>query len=495
MNSNPNENENEPPENPLNLFLLTTEHVDLVSTPATLQQLPEAVLQQVQGAAELLQRPYTIDDQLYTNVYITSDIHADLEKFDSILRTIGVVRRAPWTPALGISPQAHFICNTEWIMTETLVIIVGDIVDGRRGDATLEIPDPKGNIELLLHMYLYNLRIKANSMESELRFTIGNHDFHTVIQEVMTRPDFYTDYVHGNAQNFFVNHEGRRTCLLPFYQCCPYLMITIFNEVACVHGGFIGYSGTAFGDTTPFMVGAQETIDQGHSFLALTEQQVNVLGIGNLAGNTGSGYEVSPLWSRRYAYGTEAEICGHLNQPQNIYRLTVVGHCQTGITIPGAPFVRSCCADAQGGHGRAILARDEYTRHNCNRGGCVLIGCREEAEGAPRLAFVDIAMSRAFNPLAPLNLRAEVLHLQHNPALDDDQRYYNVIERLNAGRGGRSEPVWSAAAAPAVAPANMTGGRTRRRIKKRSRKTKGRRRKTKGPQKAKRRTYKPKRRL
>jgi hypothetical protein len=487
-----NDENNGPPENPLNLFLLTTEHVDLVTTPATLQQLPGAILQQVRGAAELLQRPYIIDDELYTNLYITSDIHADLDKFDSLLRRIGIVRRAPWTAALGITAEAHVICNTEWIMTETLVIIIGDIVDGRRGDDTLEIPDPKGDIELLLHMYLYNLRIKANSMESELRFTVGNHDFHTVIQENMTRPDFYTDYVHRSAQNFFVNHAGRRSCLFPFYECCPYLMITIFNEVACVHGGFIGYNGATFGDTTPFILEAQGRVDQGHSFLALTGLQMNELATGNLAGNTRSGFEVSPLWSRRYAYGTEAEICGHLNQPQNIYRLTVVGHCQTGLTIPGAPFVRSCCADGQGGHGRAILARDEYTRHNCNRGGCVLVGCRDP-QGAPRLAFVDIAMSRAFNPLAPLNLRAEVLHLQHNPALDDDERYYNVIERLNAGGGGASEPVWMAPAPPG--PANMTGGRTRRRLKGRARKTKGRRRKTKGRQGAKRRTYKPKRRL
>lgn len=498
MSDNENENENEnqnngPVDNPAELFLLTPDDVLLIQTPQTLEQLPEVIETKIERTAELFQRPYRIDHTLYTDVYITSDIHADLEKFDSLLMNSGIVYRAPWNPGLGITREAHMICNTDWIVNQTIIIIVGDVVDGRRGNDALEIPDAKGDIELLLHMYLYNLRIKANSFESELRFTVGNHDFHTVIEDHTQYPQFYDLHVHRAAKAFFVNRTGRRDCLMPFYQCCAYLLLSLSDEIACVHGGFVGYAGGGrFQDNTAFITAAQRRIDAaGGNFYALTDAQLNALGTASDPTRPGGGYEVSPLWSRWYAYTGEAGVCSHINRPENPYKLTVVGHCQTGNSLFG-----SCCADGAGGHGQAILARDEYTRHNCDRGGCVLLGC-SELEGIPRLAFVDIAMSRAFNPALPIEVRAELLHLRNNSQLDQTQRFYNIIERMNAGSGGASELVWRAEA-PLVDDGAMvdpfSGGRRtrRRRNRKSKRRSKLRRRKTKV---VRRRSYKPKRRL
>lgn len=486
MSDNENENNNGPAENPAEEFLLTPEDVLLIQTPRTLELLPEVIETKLENISRLFQRPYRIDQTLYTDVYITSDIHADLEKFDSLLMNSGIVYRAPWTAELGITREAHMICNTEWVVNQTIIIIVGDVVDGRRGNDALEIPDAKGDIELLLHMYLYNIRIKANSFESELRFTVGNHDFHTVIEDLTSYPQFYELHVHRSAKAFFVNREGRRACLFPFYQCCPYLLLTLSDEIACVHGGFVGYSGAGtFQDNTAFITTAQRRIDRaGGDFYALTDAQLIELGTASDTVNSASGYEVSPLWSRWYAYTSEGGVCSHINRPQNPYKLTVVGHCQTGNSL-----YRSCCADGEGGHGQAILARPEYTRHNCDRGGCVLLGCRDP-DGIPRLAFVDIAMSRAFNPALTLQVRAELLHLKNNNALNEEQRFYNVIERLNAGNAGASELVWTAD--PAIANNGaiepMSGGRTRRRRNRKSKRNrKMRRRKTKILQ---RRTYK-----
>jgi hypothetical protein len=484
-----NENNNSSTGDEEDELVLTLNDVLLVEAPVTLELLPEVIETKLERAAERFQRPYVIDHTLYKNVYITSDIHADLEKLDTLLQNMALVRRPAYSVELGITREAHMICNTEWNVFETLIIIVGDIVDGRRADNLLEIPDAKGNIELLLHMYLYNLRIKANALYSELRFTVGNHDFHTVIEDHTNLPHFY---VHRTAQRFFVNREGRRACLLPFYKCCPYLLLTLSNEIACVHGGFVGYTGAGFEDNTQFITTAQQRIDAaGGDFYALSDAQLNALGTIHDATRSGSGYEVSPLWSRWYAYTPEAGVCAHLNRPENRYKLTVVGHCQTGNSL-----FRSCCADGAGGHGRAILARPEYTRHNCDRGGCVLLGCRDPT-GIPRLAFVDIAMSRAFNPALPLQVRAEVLHLRNNDTLTVDQRFYNVIERLNAGAGGNSELVWTAEPLMLNEEEGMIdpllGGRRRTRRGRNRRSTRLRRRKTQVVKR--RRTYKPKRRL
>jgi hypothetical protein len=482
MNNSNNENDGFV-DNPAEEFLLTTADVNLIQTPQTLERLPEVIEAKIERTKEIFQRPYIIDHTLYTDVYITSDIHADLEKFDSMLMNSGIIRRTPWNAGLGITPEAHMICNTEWGVYETIVIIIGDIVDGRRGDDALEIPDAKGDIELLLHMYLYNLRIKANSFSSELRFTIGNHDFHTVIEENTQYPLMYDNYVHRRAKAFFVGRAQRRNCLKPFYQCCAYLLLSLSDEIACVHGGFVGYVGGAFQDNTAFITAAQIRIDGSPGkFDALTGAQLNALGTSNNGIIFAGGYEVSPLWSRWYAYSDEAGVCSHINRPENLYKLTVVGHCQTGNSL-----FRSCCADAVGGHGQAILSRVEYTRHNCDNGGCVMVGCMDP-EGIPRLAFVDIAMSRAFDPALTLQVRAELLHLRNNNELDQTQRFYNVIERLNAGMrvaGGVGEPsevVW--VAPQVVFPVDpldpMAGGRTRRRRNRKSRRhLKPRRRKTK----------------
>ena len=69
-----------------------------------------------------------------------------------------------------------------------------------------------------------------------------------------------------------------------------------------------------------------------------------------------------------------------------------------------------------------------------NNGGCVTIGCFNKSDNAPRLVFVDTAMSAAFNRnpsrnLHPETRRAEFLLLCHDPLLQAS-RYYNVINRI-----------------------------------------------------------------
>ena len=448
-------------------FMLTPVDLQSLDDPATLQQLPVTVLEKIEEAQDFFRSPYVIDQARYDTIFITSDIHADLGKFDLLLQQAGIVRVID-RPELGpLSPLVRLICQREWVAERTLVIIVGDIVDGRRNSDYFEVPDPKGNIELLLHAYLYNLRIQADRHASELRFISGNHDYDSVIQEDTPQSlDFYAMHVHRSATQFFVNRAGRRACLMPFYNCCPYLMVAVGNEIACVHGGFLGYNGIGIVDNTDITITAQTQIDTAGNFEGLAPESRNELARAQIRANLPNGFEYSPLWSRRYAYGTEAEVCEDLGAR---YALTVVGHCQTG---------GGCCVN--GAHTRAILSRPEYIRHQChNDGGCVLAGCMD-AQGAPRLAFVDISMSRAFNPAGSPIDRSELLYLHHDPSLPGP-RHYNRIERRNAGGNGTpDEPIWAAPVpvpAPAAAAAAVTGGRRlRRRSKVRRRKTRGGRR-------------------
>lgn len=442
-------------ENIIEEFILTSNDLQALDDPVTLERLPDTIMEKLEGAHDYFRSGYRLDHAQFDHVFITSDIHADLGMIDQLLLNARVIHVVPRPDLAHLPPLVRLICERRWSAPRTLVVIVGDIVDGRRNNNAFEVPDVKGNIELLLHAYLYNLRIIADAYGSEVRFTLGNHDYHSVIEENTLHPDFYAMHVHRTAQAFFVNREGRRRCLLPFYNCCPYLMLSISNEIACVHGGFIGYDGANFVDTTGFLQNAQEEVDQAGGFTGLSQESIAELAISQRVHGP-VGHEFSPLWSRRYAYGTQAQVCGELG---NTYGLTVVGHCQTG---------NSCCVN--GPHTRDILSQPEYMRHHCAvDGGCVLAACRDR-EGAPRLAFVDISMSRAFNPTKNPIGRSELLYLNHDANLPGP-RYYNRIYRINAGGNGTPHEVVWTAPPPAPAPPPKGGRRISRRNKMRRRKT------------------------
>ena len=113
--------------------------------------------------------------------------------------------------------------------------------------------DDLGSYELLLHCLLFNLRMQARRLASEVQFTIGNHDAGTVTgyKEKGSRISAW-QYVEQKHWTFAPScrsvgiaktYRGdpmfwRRDMLLPFYACSPYIMLT-FGKVAFVHGGFV----------------------------------------------------------------------------------------------------------------------------------------------------------------------------------------------------------------------------------------------------------------
>lgn len=398
------------------------------TTSSGLASLSPEILHKLDRASVELQTSYKIDRSKYDNVFVTSDIHCDVLKLDNMLKNVGLVTPSPI--AGFITALSAKIPTMEWLPERTLLILVGDIVDGHRHidfGPPSSIPDPTGNIELLLHAYLYNLRIKARAKNSELLFTIGNHDYLTVILEDDSQnKGFYKNYVHPSAAQFFGSRQNRRTCLLPFYNCCPYVMLDLGGEVAFIHGGFLGYDDAAgqMINNTNAVKTIQKHLDATHNFSALSPNDHLLLN--NIGGDRGTGYEYSPLWSRAYARLSPDEVCPTIS---NFYKMVVVGHCQMALDC-----------GSEGYHSAHILSKKAYTKYKCGgENGCVAIGC--DSLLGPQLAFVDIAFSRAFSGFLPRRLsksdelgrRAEMLVLRHITQIDFTKRYYNVIMRKNAG--------------------------------------------------------------
>ena len=140
--------------------------------------------------------------------------------------------------------------------------------DGKRVPGELvynEVEDPKGSFELLLFCLIYNLRVKANKVGSEVLFNIGNHEWMTVIDppEYSSRSSAYNQYVTTTAQKFFKNILIRQEALGPFLNTSPYCMLGFYNgtkrEMASVHGGLHSVSE----NHTDALEKFQEQIDSG----------------------------------------------------------------------------------------------------------------------------------------------------------------------------------------------------------------------------------------
>ena len=459
-----------------------------------LKSLPAPVTAKLRAASPLLASSYIIPKGKYQNVYVTSDIHTDLKKLHHLLKEAGLVSNVAVTEN-EIMQAISSTGDLDWIPENTLLVIIGDIVDGARHSykhdgfrySITQInkhqDDDVGNVELLLMAYLYNLRIKARVKKSEVIYTVGNHDYQTVISD--TSPStaldnkydnngfLYDMYVHNGAKSFFGSRIARRRCLMPFFETSPYLMVNIGGEVMCVHGGFhiekqpaqhALYTVTV--DVSNMLIDAQNNIESVNSFTGLNQDNHDFLSSSD-ADPKFSKPTLSALWTRFYATDDPDRVCRTL--VRSPYKFVVVGHCQTKL---GAE------------HFDDIITKHQYSSKGCDQGGCVLVGC--EVPTGPKLAFVDISMSACFRRGPALNdkdtewerekaFRAEILRLKHDPKLIDANRFYNVITREKVSGAGDKEsiPVWSDKAKPnANAPGQAKGtpgGKSRRRKHRRSR--------------------------
>ena len=446
-------------------MLLTKD--DIESLNDAHEALPPQILQKIAEAKGLVET-YVIPKGKYQTVYATSDIHADLPKLMILLEINGL-----------ISKTEH-IADTEWLPENTLLVIVGDIVDGRR-PGRAPVNDTIGNVELLLHAFLFNLRIRARNKNSEVRFLLGNHDYLTVvcdigdnIQQQNQIHGMYRDYVHQKAQRFFNNsRENRRNCLLPFYQCCPYIFTCVDDELAFAHGGLWAYTqeDDLELDSKAAANYLQQMIELSHDITSLNtpEKKAYLIQGGK-----------SLLETRSYSQEPMDLVCSRVGKVGNGYDLTIVGHCSTHYGIKaGSQF-------------ELIHKEHAYASEKCLDGGCVLLGCSDK-DGGPEVAYVDITMSSAFDHYKPWTIqRYELLKLTHDPALKSD-RYYNRITRestrfTNKGFRNtnnipetsiikRSIAVWSAAkAVAAVAAVAAVGGSYKNRSRRISSKSSRRRR-------------------
>jgi hypothetical protein len=315
------------------------------------------------------------------------------------------------------------------------------------------------------------LRIKALQNNSDIRFTIGNHDYHSVIKaDTSDMPMFYESWVHRKSRDYFGSRETRRSCLLPFYTCCPYFLLRVDTELAFVHGGLNSANQTGQVNLANLTFEAQEKLDITGNLDSLTKQDHDLFSTYRTEGP--ASLTGGPLWTRFYSFADEATVCRSLGDP---FKMVIVGHCRTDE-----------CNQTAGGLLNTISNSPRF-RADCAGGGCVMLGC--DISGAPQVGFVDISMSSAFrdydaiilNPFTGIpersfstarkmveeaRRRAEFLKFEHDPSRLTDQRYYNKITREKVGGAGGNQTLlyWQAELMPVVGAKRKTYRRRRKRV-------------------------------
>ena len=366
----------------------------------------------------------------YTTVYITSDIHADVRRFLDVLIREEIIGRLFNSTGQIFNPFSDDIYNTEFIdrikfnKANTLLLILGDLIHGHRDG---DVNDKVGNFELLLHVIIFNLRIHARTMKSEILFTLGNHDYH----HLFTPPTMDRLIKFSHSLNYFKNNtiEDRfnksiqlfRDALIPFYNLSPYIMLNLQyngeNEFSCIHAGF--HNNTE--DITTAIEGIQQKINikDINELSQLKPDEINTLFNGSRMGG---------LWTRSYAdNGTK---CIDL---KNEITTIVVGHCptQTGLNFHRIENILTQ-KSYEGCDGLDVRLPEK---------GCVVADCYDTDDKRPKLIFVDTMMSDAFrgDDKGNATRNVEVLMLEHTDQAMGD-RWITKISRKLAGDA--KIPLW-----------------------------------------------------
>ena len=338
-------------------------------------------------------------DGHYERIFVTSDTHADLRKLVQILSACGLITIENGSHEDIYAVVSHdqmvheLVWSVKWAARKTMLVICGDLVDGQRrtSDGASGTGDDRGSYEFLLHCLLFNLRIQARRMDSEVQFTIGNHDAGTVTgykeSGSVISPWTYVEQVHWTFAPSCRSVEiaktyrqdpilGRRDMLLPFYACSPYIMLT-FGKVAFVHAGFVwgpvriaeGLPNNAehiFRDAMQMQQSLDDApLDEGTDLVKLFEITNNAPDV---------------IWARGYAQLDHDGACDRGNPAHKRFELIAVGHCITHDHKDKNLVARQC-----GGLHSLTDATDAT--------GCVLT---RDCDGGPLIALVDTGMAAAF---------------------------------------------------------------------------------------------------
>lgn len=394
---------------------------------------------------------HQIDCTKYEKIYAIGDLHSDLPNFISILAKSGIINFDEVSDdgslnIYGESSNRHFY-NAKWSGgSKVLLVIVGDLVDGKRGSS--EVDDTKGNFEILIHLFLHNLRIQANVTNSEVLFTIGNHDYETALSPEREGKDTYINYVTDTAKKFFEgNMKTRVYYLSKFYINSPYLFLSLMKgdieEVRLTHAGMHQELSTGTGEAFDIkkLNQIQDLIKDAIIETTLEEidsERNPIFGMFNSI-RKDSDYKTitqdidnggsQMLWTRAAAR-YESKKCEPLSTKEDQYDpILIVGHCVTWTYKVLADVILPRNEKGDNGDKCVLGDGDDYNEDKTHL--CIAADCPDKEDKKINTRYsIDVGISSVMRNPGHESKIPEILVLEKGTG----KRYYNDIHALADGK-------------------------------------------------------------
>jgi hypothetical protein len=283
----------------------------------------------------------------YKQLYFTSDIRSDFLKLVQVLVLSKLIELPDNISISDLYNKCgterifrYVACYSKWIAEDTLFVILGNLVNGARFGYEIQ-GDYEGSFELLIHVLLYNLRLQALEKNSFVVFTIGNHDFHTVIVNdgMFTKENY--NFVTRASNSFFDGIDRRANALLPFYDLSPYFVLLFtLRQVVRVIGV---NAGLHYKDTNNLIqTYPTEWIDEQKKYTKMRLSQDDsrtTKGIISKIIEYSKG-ERSPIWTSFYAKEHPDEVCNSIQSIKS-HPIVVVGNHWTARDSPMLTHLKS----------------------------------------------------------------------------------------------------------------------------------------------------------
>jgi hypothetical protein len=363
----------------------------------------------------------------YDQIYALGDLHADYKSFYKRLEIFGIIS-PPFDeekerkidikqePSLQFDLLLKLTAEFEWLPEKTLLVICGDIVDGKRGD--WGIKDNYGESELLLHMFLKNLKSKARTLNSDVICIYGNHDMTLFFPN---DENYLNKYVEKSATDFFGDLNIRTRWLTPFYQHNFYFVFELMNnettEIQFAHGALhtSETNRSLYKETIELQNNALLKFD---SFYSEKDELSPIWQKFLYNNNDEYKDQKSVVWQRTYnLFKEKDDKCSAVEDGPTI----VVGHCESKHqTYEQTVDKNRICTRPDNTEKLIIKSVIEYTPDTSKQktSRCIYPKCFNKS-GIPKIVMVDTSMSTCFNhDYGPQMRSVEILRIRKSR--DDD---------------------------------------------------------------------------
>jgi len=159
-------------------------------------------------------------------IYVLSDIHADFPRFIQLLYNSNIIRFNTNIITQEFFHSLDILYDFEIIDKNFILIIAGDIINGKRPEYYLQTDDITGDYELRLFIFLINMKYKSQNYNSDVLWSLGNHEYFSLLTETENMTRFRCD----KSLEFYKTDKNRVNILLCFLLVSPYYFLILHHE-------------------------------------------------------------------------------------------------------------------------------------------------------------------------------------------------------------------------------------------------------------------------